>query len=466
MATSTGQKGPATQEPLLFTTEMTPDPATQSVPHRMTDDVHIPAERYYSEDFAALEANKLWLRTWQWAARVEDVPHVGDYIVYDVADETAMVVRTDADTIKVFHNVCPHRATKLADGCGTFRGGQIVCPFHGWRWKLNGEMSYLYGRHAFDQEAVADSVVGLKEIRSEIRYGFVWITFDDDAVPFDEFIAPIDKNIAPLAIERMRMRWWKYQIVPANWKVALEAFMEGYHVMQAHPEIAMFRTGDDYNPDSYKFRYLGNGHTMTASHTPPPGEKRKPAMTGMDFGEWFLEHNRVMFEGTDSYTTIREEMVADRIRHRDLEDDQIVPSFVQEFRAYCKDAGIELPPPDPDAAGFAYVFPNMVFLGTSGNLLFYRVRPHEGDPNQCRYEVFALQIPTPDNADLPPVRPQGPLKTSDWPFVLRQDIENVERQQAGYRSPRFQRATMSVKYETMIFGMHNEIDRYLADEQP
>lgn len=451
-------RAPDCSDPFLPETDID----TTAVPFRMADGVHIPAERYYEQSFADLENTKMWMHTWQWAARVEDVPNIGDYIEYTVVEETVMVVRVDADTIKVMRNVCPHRATKLVEDCGTFGGGQIVCPFHGWRWKLNGDMSYLYGRHGFVEGSVDPAIVNLPEVRSEIKYGFVWINFDNEAPSFDEFIAPIDENVAPLAIERMRMRWWKYAVVPANWKITLEAFMEAYHVMQAHPEIAMGGYGDDYDPDHTTYTIKGNGHVSAGGAVMKPGEQRHPAMPGIEFGEWFLEMNRVMFEGTDAYTTIREDMIGDRIRNQDLADDKIIPTYMQEFHAYCKDAGIELPAPDPKASGYAYMFPNFVFLGTTGNLLFYRVRPNGTDPNSCIYEVFALQIPTPEGYNLPPVRPEGPLEVKDWPFVLRQDMENVTRQQAGYRSKGFKQAVMSPRYEPMIYAMHNEIDRYIA----
>ncbi|HVV08161.1 aromatic ring-hydroxylating oxygenase subunit alpha [Amycolatopsis sp.] len=442
-----------------------PDPGvdTSGVPFRMADGVHIPAERYYDQGFADLENEKMWLRTWQWAARLEDIPRVGDYIEYSVVGESVMVVRVGEDTVKVYQNVCPHRATRLAQDCGSFGGGQIVCPFHGWRWNLDGSQSMLYGRRGFVPDSVDPAKMALKEVRHEVRYGFIWITFDDDAPSLDEFFGEMDEYLAPVAMERMRFRWWKYTVLPANWKVALEAFMEAYHVMQAHPELALGATGEAYNADAVPYFPRGMGHVDTTAPALPDSAfvLTESPVEGMGFGEWFLAQNQILFEGTDATNTVRDELIADRVRGKNLPDEELLPAFFQEYYAYAQDAGIPLPPPDPKASSYAFLFPNFVMLGMPGNLLYYRVRPNGTDPNSCLFEVFAMQVPI-AGEEQAPARPEGPIAPDDWPFVLRQDFENIQRQQEGYRSRAFREATMSPRYETMIYTMHNEIDKYIA----
>lgn len=446
------------------------DPAdTSKVPYRMADGIHIPSERYYDKEFAELENSKMWLHTWQWAARAEDVPLPGDYIEYTIVDQSVMIVRVDEDTIKAFHNVCPHRATQLVPttSCGTFGGGQIVCPFHGWRWNTNGTQSYIYGKQGFVSGSIDPDKMGLHEVRSAVKYGFVWLNFDDNAPSLEEFFGTYDNHLAPTGMDRMRVRWWKYAVLPANWKVAIEAFMEAYHIMQAHPELALGATGDDYNIDGLKFYKHGMGHIDST----PPFDPEHPTNTfsltespvkGMSFGRYFVEQNRVLFEGTDASSTARDEYIADRIR--DLPDEELFPRFYEELYKYAADARIPLPDPDPNAANFGFLFPNMVVLGITGNMLFYRARPNGDDPNTCIFEALAMQIPRDEDMDNAAPRPEGPLAVDDWPFVLRQDVENISRQQIGYRSHAFKEATMSPRYEPMIYSLHNEIDRYIATQ--
>ena len=95
--------------------------------------------RYTDPAFLRLEYERLWSKVWQAAARVDAIPASGDFTTYEIGDQSVLLVRVDSTTIKAYYNVCPHRGTALGEGCGNFKDGRIVCPFHGWRWDLNGQ---------------------------------------------------------------------------------------------------------------------------------------------------------------------------------------------------------------------------------------------------------------------------------------------------------------------------------------
>lgn len=440
---------------------------TSNVPFRLADGIHLPVERYYDQEFADLEYQRMWLHAWQWVAREEDIPEPGDYIEYTIVARTVVIVRQPDRSIKVLDNVCPHRATQLVapSSCGTFGGNQIVCPFHGWRWNVDGSKSFIFAERGFVAGSVDSDDVGLKEVRSTVKYGFVWINFDDNAPCLEEYLGTYDNHLRPMGLDRMRARWWKYATVPANWKITMEAFLEAYHVVQTHPELALGASEEGYDPDTLRYYHHGMGHVDT---TPPfnpddSGFKQGFGMSpvvGMELGRFVIDQKRILFEGTDAYATARDEYIADRIR--DLPDDQVLPRFYEELYKYAEEADIPLPPPDPNASTYGFIFPNLAYLGLAGNLLLYRVRPNGSDPDSAIFEALALQIPRREDMDRPAPRPDGPLEPTQWPFVLRQDMDNVYRQQAGYRSGALTHATMSPRYEPMIFSLHSEIDRYIA----
>jgi len=439
---------------------------TSQVPFRVADGVHIPVERYYDQQFADLEYHKMWLHTWQWACREEQIPEPGDYIEYSIVDKTVVIVRQPDHSIKVLNNVCPHRATQLVepDESGTFGGNQIVCPFHGWRFGVDGTQSYIYCRRGFVDGSIDPDIMRLKEVRSATKYGFVWVNFDDDAPSLEEFLGTYDNHLAPMAMDRMRLRWWKYAVVPGNWKVAAEAFLEAYHVMQAHPELALGATGDDYNVDNIPYYHHGMGHVDSTTPFDPndPGSYTMGAapVLGMDQGRFFIDQSQMLFEGTDGFATARDQYIADRVR--DLPDDQLLMRFFEEFYKYAEEADIPLPPLDPNASTYGFIFPNLVFLGMTGNLLFYRFRPNGTDPDSAIFEALAMQIPRRCDMDNAAPEREGPLGPADWPFVLQQDTANIYRQQKGYRSGAIRHATVSPRYEPMIFSLHTEIDRHIA----
>ena len=69
-------------------------------------------DRYYAPDWHAREVDKIWRKTWQFACRVEEIPNVGDQIVYDIVNDSLGVVRT-AEGIKAYLTSCLHRGTML-----------------------------------------------------------------------------------------------------------------------------------------------------------------------------------------------------------------------------------------------------------------------------------------------------------------------------------------------------------------
>src|ERR1700684_3856310 len=63
-------------------------------------------EVYFDRDFNAMEQGRLWKRVWQMACFEQDIPNVGDFIEYEICDQSVLVVRTASDSIQAFHNVC------------------------------------------------------------------------------------------------------------------------------------------------------------------------------------------------------------------------------------------------------------------------------------------------------------------------------------------------------------------------
>src|SRR5436190_20971076 len=113
------------------------------------DDGFIPKQRYLSRAFADLEFERLWSRVWQIACREEEIASPGDFVEYTIGDQSALVVRDHHGQVNAFHNACVHRGTALGEGCGAFAGGEIRCPYHGWRYALDGRVVEVVDAHEF-----------------------------------------------------------------------------------------------------------------------------------------------------------------------------------------------------------------------------------------------------------------------------------------------------------------------------
>src|SRR5438128_2277140 len=93
----------------------------------------VPKGRYLDREFLERELRYLFPRVWQVACRLEQLHDVGDYVNYEIGDQSIVVVRA-REGIRAYFNACRHRGTRLCTGSG--RIGDFRCPFHGWRWNL------------------------------------------------------------------------------------------------------------------------------------------------------------------------------------------------------------------------------------------------------------------------------------------------------------------------------------------
>ena len=290
-----------------------PPAVRAKVPFAMGDGPFVPKERYFSGEFFELEKKYLWPYAWQMAARLEEIPHPGDFVEYRSADNSIIIVRQQDDSVKALHNACRHRATELATGCGRFGGGQIVCPFHGWRWNLDGSSSFVFMESVFEPECMKPEDLRLRECLVEVWAGMVWINLDSNARPLSEALRPVAALLDSIGVENMRVKWWKQVILKANWKLVQEAFLEGYHVMQTHPQLLMGADVEMAGAQSLGTEYTAfrNGHGRFQSGV---------AEATLDSDVWdpdsFIEFNRLLADGQDAMALDRDVKIFQGIRNK------------------------------------------------------------------------------------------------------------------------------------------------------
>jgi phenylpropionate dioxygenase-like ring-hydroxylating dioxygenase large terminal subunit len=108
----------------------------------------IGTQAYLSTDYAAAERDRLFRKVWLQAGRLEDMPNVGDFITFDIMDDSIIIVREKDNTLRAFHNVCVHRGRRLVDTPSGKRNAvgnrkNFICGFHGWTYDLAGQCTYI-----------------------------------------------------------------------------------------------------------------------------------------------------------------------------------------------------------------------------------------------------------------------------------------------------------------------------------
>jgi phenylpropionate dioxygenase-like ring-hydroxylating dioxygenase large terminal subunit len=441
---------------------------TSSVPFAVADRAFLAPQRYFDRHFFDLENEKLWPHVWQMACRLEEIPKVGDYVEYWVASYSVIVVRTSPTEIKAYQNSCRHRGMQLAQGCGTFRGGQIVCPFHAWRWSIDGTAaSPLYGCEGFEERVLDPDDVRLVECQVGTWAGCVFINMDLDAPPLMETLHPVPEFLDPLRIGDMRVDWWKGIRLHCNWKLALEAFMEGWHVRGTHTQL-IGDAGDDFpNPHDLQRSYP-NGHQSLAKDPDNKAAgtvKNKLGMGGSSDPNDTIAYLRMVNEQLETSVLKKDLFAAESVRTSPPEE--FPRKFVEAMYAWNAGAGINLPGPDPAIQSLWssqwFMFPNFKLHPIFGNSISYRSRPDRDDPEYCYFEMWSLTLMPEDDE---PVKPKfdGEFGLDDgaWPLICVQDFSNLERQQRGLHNPGLKHTRLARKYEDGIANAHVQLDSYLA----
>ena len=171
------------------------EPTARPIPspaERPTD--LIPAERYVSREWAQREWDNVWMHSWHLVCRDQDIPDVGDYIEFELGDQSVLLVRTDDDTVTGYYNSCLHRGMQLRKGCGSMT--EIRCGYHSWCWNLDGSIAEVLDPYEYHPSLITDDALRLPEIRVETWGGWYFVNFDDDAVPLLEHLSPLAEELS------------------------------------------------------------------------------------------------------------------------------------------------------------------------------------------------------------------------------------------------------------------------------
>lgn len=459
-------------------TRAAPAPAEWPDSWHILGDHGLRSGRYTDPAFNRLEHERLWSRVWQAAARLDEIPEPGDFTTYDIGDQSVMLVRVDADTVKAYHNACPHRGTALTLGCGSFPNEKIICPFHGWRWNLEGANEYVLERHEFRGGDLRDSDVALKEVHSVVFAGFVFINLCRDPQPFDEFIAPVREVLEGLAIEHMRHYWWKQIPAPANWKVAQEAFFETYHVPATHPQLEtraaqVIYEGRpeaevEFNHKKVIYETFPNGHGRfyAGKNTPMAGKVNQE--NGGDPVDMMAARLNLLVEGMDAQVLAEDVEVVRSLKGKPIpEGSTLGAEYVKALYARAAEQKRPMPSPTPEILGMwggeVYIYPNLLILPHAGNAMIYRVRPDGFNPDRSIFEIMSTKT-YPADVKPPRATVQKVTELHDPEQVLlipRQDLGNLERMQKGLHSKGCKQIWLAENHERIIMNMHQELDRYL-----
>ena len=453
----------------------------------LSEPLTYPVEAFISRDYAEAEPDRLWSKVWQQAGRVEELKEVGDYITYNICHDSILIVRDTPSTLKAFHNVCPHRGRRLV-GNNTGGGPKVVaqdtgahsarghklkfgCNYHAWTFGLDGAATYIPDEEDW-QGALHAGCTSLTPVQVDTWGGWIWINMDLEAGPLREWLEPIASLIDPFEFEKMRYRFRFWGIFDCNWKVALEAFLEPYHVQGTHPQLIKY--GDFYS-FSKAFGLHGQTGFDSKAHRDSGTAVETSVHRAAGEGDPRTTIARMQAEYWETIGASTSETLVRTAQRLPLELPEGTPA--PEVHAYWmkiakeEDAARGVIWPDLTdaqiaAAGLGLsIFPNVNFIPGPTFSLAYRVRPWGTDPDKCIFEAVALdRFGEGDEPETEWVYLEQDLDA--WPMVIAQDISNMVEVHRGYKSRGFKGNLPNPWQERKVTGLHRGLGIYMGTGGP
>lgn len=184
----------------------------------------VPAECY--RDAGVLERERAALTAAPRVVAAASALAPGAWLPVDLPGTSLLLARDADGTVRGFRNACRHRGTRLVDApCAAAKA--IACPYHAWTYDLAGRLIHLPHAAAFPGIDPADR--GLAPLPVVERHGLIWLGTDVDA-----HLGALGADLAALDLDR-HVLWRRGRARRrCNWKLVIEAFLDGYHIRVLH----------------------------------------------------------------------------------------------------------------------------------------------------------------------------------------------------------------------------------------
>lgn len=458
-----------TTPPASTTPEDTPDHKAAVVENPGREDIllkskpyrpgvrRVPVDRWFKQEYHDREIEMIWKKAWQWACRVEDIPEIGDYTIYEVGKLSFIIVRTSTDSFKAYWNSCPHRGRKLCTFDGK-KATELRCMYHGWAWDIHGKMTNM--TCGWDFPGVNEAT-HLPEVRTGTWGGFVFINPDPDGESLEAFLGELPAHFATCGQDH-EDRWAQVHIVAhldCNWKVVQEAFIENWHVRYTHPQMLM-----------------------------PPATGPARSMRWDDFGNWMRQlparpdSDRPLPPGYNQQAENEQQFIdhdfdyhQNEINPHQLKPGESPMAYTRQhmrdtLREVIGDEVDDVPDIHMTAGGMVSVWPNFHPWGGMSRLT-YRFRPYKNDPHRSVVDVVLLSPWPKDRPKPPPAKPHvldfgQPITDAPelgWlARIFRQDLGNVVAVHDGMQTSGQGYVVMSSHHETPVRRWHDQYDRWMG----
>ena len=203
----------------------------------------LPRPFYHEELLYRTEMEYIWRGGWLFAGHSCQIPNPGDYFLYDVGEDSVIIVRDDDGQVNALYNVCRHRGSII---CKVTEGHvkRFICPYHQWTYDRGGRLLLYRGM----QDGLDKSELGMHRAHAREVEGMIFISLAPKPLDFEPVSATISTVARPQGLARAKVAKIMDFDVHANWKLVWENNRECYHCNVNHPQYIKANF-DHYNAD-------------------------------------------------------------------------------------------------------------------------------------------------------------------------------------------------------------------------
>jgi phenylpropionate dioxygenase-like ring-hydroxylating dioxygenase large terminal subunit len=443
-------KGPSYQQLLDQESNPVPDSLRDNtLPYLGSE--NIKADRYLSREFHDLEVEHVWQHTWQAVCRETEVPNAGDTHVYDITRFSIIVARLENGELAAHRNVCLHRGRQLVDeNCNK---KVFTCPYHAFTWKLDGEFKGAPCQWDFDH--IEPEKFSLPKVQVDTWGGWIFVNMDLEAPSLAEYLGVLPSHFERWKPEQRYKMVHVQKVIPCNWKIGWEAFIESYHAIATHPQILPYTADAESQYDVWPPHI---SRTITAMAVP---SSHKPDTQPQDVADAIFGTSALV-AGSDD-VTIPEGMTArEFVAQKNREE--FGPLHDRPLDTVATNAEMM------DSILYS-IFPNLAPWAGFHPHITYRFRPNGDDHESALMEIMLL-APYPQGEERPadsPPRLMGEDELfSETPelgerlgAIFDQDLFNMPKIQAGMHNLPNGEVVLANYHEVRIRHFHQTLDKYI-----
>jgi phenylpropionate dioxygenase-like ring-hydroxylating dioxygenase large terminal subunit len=296
----------------------------------------------------------------------------------------------------------------------------------------------------------------------------LWINLDPDCEPLRQYLQPAAALLAPFQLDQMSYRWRRWVVFDCNWKIAMEAFSETYHLPGTHPQVMKFASYRSWSREQGKHSHIGYqpAGDIETTNTKVRVGKGDPRISTAEMHAYLLE-------AVNAITTQTLTEMARRLPDElppGTPPDKVVEHWLRSAREHDAARGVIWPVVTPEQlarAGNAWqIFPNFQVGHALTHALCYSARPYGYDPNKCIFETSVLELYPAGGAPKTEWIHTPAEDEAAWGEIPPQDFSNMAALQQGVADPGFRGVLPNPLQERSVTHLHRMLANYMGEGEP